>query len=220
MSKKKTHITEKNWKNYANVEYENYNDYSKNYRKIINSNSKLANLEQMWADDYLQEVIDFMGEYSLWKYFKNLDYEIYESKARVPHMNPKKYNARFSGSHWTGKKPGDVAIFDPYDEYQYSGSNQFCQTYVLMYLTGYLENRPNKKLDRFKKYYIYSQQALEFIKIYVLTLIKNINVIKLDLKLKPGEVKRLRTYLRNVNSLVDELLENPNMTFNCLELLR
>ena len=195
-------INTRNWKNYADIQYNTWKDYSNHYRKIIDSNEKLSIAEQKWVDTYLQPVINFMGVYEFWEYFKNLkDVDIQESKSKMP---DNKYSARYSGAHWTAKKPGDK-YFDPYDIYQYPGSNQFCQTYTLMYLSGYL---PTPEPKNFTNYYFYSLEALKFIKFYISELKKN------------KSLSKYKTHFNRIDKKVDELIAHPNMTINTINLLK
>ena len=58
--------------------------------------------------------------------------------------------------------------FNSYDHYQIYGSNQFCQTYALMYLLGRCRYKKNAMLnpyDRedFQKFYDYTARAIDFI---------------------------------------------------------
>lgn len=197
-------ITLSNWKEHSNKRYRSWKEYFQKYRRIIDANKKLSDAEQKWVNDHLQPVINFMGEFELWCEFENLkDLDAQISKSK---MSENKYGARFSGTHWTAKRPGDVRVFDPYTHYQYMGSNQFCQTYALMYVSGHLPP-PNTRLsNKFERFYDYSLAALKFIKFYILELKK---------------VKKLRGYKVHFNEIlesVEELLKYPNATLNCITL--
>lgn len=192
----------RNWKTHANAQYKSWRDYNNQYRKIIDSDKKLSNAEQRWVDMYLQPVIDFMGIYDLWRYFGNLEnVDILESKSK---MDDNVYSARFSGTHWTAKKPEDNKYFDPYHIYQYEGSNQFCQTYALMYLSGYLPTPTQPK--SFINYYYYSLSAVQFIKFYITELKK----IK--------ELSKYKSLFNQIDKKVDVLISAPNMTLNTITL--
>ena len=200
-------ITLSNWKEHANKRYKSWKEYSQKYRRVIDANKKLSEAEQKWVNDNLQPVIDFMGEFELWSEFENLkDLDAQVSKSK---MSENKYGARFSGTHWTARRPGDIKVFDPYTHYQYMGSNQFCQTYALMYVSGHLPppNMANTRLsDKFERFYDYSLAALKFIKFYILELKK---------------VKKLRgytVYFNEILEMVEELLKYPNATLNCITL--
>ncbi len=149
------------WLKIADQEYDSIHDVYKIYKKKINKS--YSNIEQQWVDNNLQIVIDFMGDEDVWKYMIP-DIELYGigGRASVRNVNlSKNSTAVFSGSHWRSRKPNDTIWFDPYDEYQIYGTNQFCQTFAMMYLLNKLPKQDYG--NSFKKYYTYTNEALLFI---------------------------------------------------------
>jgi len=151
----------KQWLMIANQQYNSIEEVYKNYKKKVDKS--YSNIEQQWVDDNLQIIIDFMGDEDVWMYMfpKNELYGI-GGRASVRNVNlSKNSTAVFSGSHWRSRKPNDTIWFDPYDEYQIYGTNQFCQTFAMMYLLNKLPNQDYG--NNFKKYYTYTNEALLFI---------------------------------------------------------
>ena len=79
-------------------------------------------------------------------------------------------NAFFNGTHWNSQRGNTSYRFDPYDEFQPRGTNQFCQTYSMMHLLNALPTE--KKMtcnpcsgdsNDFKRFYYYTNCALQFI---------------------------------------------------------
>lgn len=78
--------------------------------------------------------------------------------------------AFFNGAHWNSQKAGSDIRFDPYDEFQPRGTNQFCQSYSMMHLLDALPGEKNQTCHPwrgdpkdFKKFYFYTECALHFI---------------------------------------------------------
>lgn len=132
-------------------------------------------------------ITEFMGDTHVWWFllpdltFNGVREETILSgkmkREKIPYKNFPRGNhvydadhAFFNGSHWNSKKTGSVLRFDPYDEFQPRGTNQFCQTYSMMHLLDALPGETNQSCDPwggdpadFKKFYYYTEYALHFI---------------------------------------------------------
>lgn len=135
------------------------------YRNFIKHSVSDSDIEQDWVDNNLQIIIDFMGVSELWEILiPNIDLRTEgRNSSNIPISN--RPVAIYSGSHWTSRKAGDSYWFDPYKEYQINGSNQFCQTYSLMYLLNALPSPITEDEISFMKFYEYTDKAINFIKI-------------------------------------------------------
>jgi hypothetical protein len=165
----------------ADKQYDSINEVKKNYKNKIKKDIELFNIEQEWVDNNLYILMDFMGNKILWEYLqiKTIGQDgIKRSDRNVPINNVN--TAVFSGAHWTSRKANDSVWFDPYKEYQIPESNQFCQTYAMMYL---LDKLP-EIVDKDKKYYEYTHYALEFIKNMIDTHINTFYDYAIDKKIK------------------------------------
>jgi hypothetical protein len=161
----------KQWILIADQHYNSIEEVYKNYKKKVTMS--YSDIEQEWVDNNLQIIMDFMGDEDVWKYMiPNI--ELYGIGGRASYRNldssTKKSTAIFSGSHWKSRKPDDTIWFDPYDAYQVYGTNQFCQTFAMMYLLNKLppvehheDDKENNLKNNFKKYYKYTHEALLFI---------------------------------------------------------
>ena len=152
----------------ANKIYKTKKEVVDNYQKKVASDKKLSLKEQKWSDDNIFELMDFMGSIDTWKLFVT-DVVVYGSGGRASYRNipvMKKPCAVFSGSHWRSRKSGEDKWFDPYEHYQIPGTNQFCQTFAMMYLTDSL---PKKEKGGWTRNYKYSKDALEYINNYVMS---------------------------------------------------
>ena len=149
------------------IKYFNSLEELKEYQISIRNEPYYAQLEQAWVNKYLLPIIEMMGSItSTFTIFKDIIVHEYKS-VRKCNIN-KNYrtgkHAIFTGSHWIGVKDGN--IFDPFDHCQIFGTNQFCQTYTLMWLT---DNLPNYDGNYdINKYYFYTEQAINFIEKEVL----------------------------------------------------
>jgi len=191
----------------------------RNYLEIINKlittikNLKLlqryirkhyAKQEQDWVEYYLQPIIDMMGSItSTFPIFNDIKVHLYKSVRNFEKNYPNGKHAIYTGSHWIGIKDGKM--FDPFDHCQLYGTNQFCQTYVLMWLTGnltmYKPQEEGQEISELDKYYFYTKQALDFIQEKIL--------LKYNKK-----HRKLRMYKRCI-----KILQNyPMMCLNVIEL--
>lgn len=153
----------------------------KNYRVV----------EQKWVDDNLQPIISFMGETEVWNtMISDVECLGCDKDARSGYIgipsNPTHPVGIFTGQHWLSVKAGSEYVFDSYAEgYQINGTNQFCQTYALMYLLDKLPPKdPNVKIhkidgvpvlyrtDSIDQFYDYTLYALLFIKDHVIPKVK------------------------------------------------
>ena len=154
-----------NWLNIANVQYNNLKELRKNYQKLIKNDKEFNDIEQKWVDKNLKVIIDFMGDIDVWNYIISgvVVYGFDGSKAST--RNKPVFNhpiAVFTGTHWNSRKANEINWFEPYEDYQILGTNQFCQTFAMMYLADKL---PAINMDKynFTKYYTYTNEALKFI---------------------------------------------------------
>lgn len=135
-----------------------YKHYHEEIRK--KENRILFDLEDAWWQENAQPLADFMGDMTLWANIID-DIDVKRGSVRgVPVMGVA--CARFTGSHWLSRKPGETTFFDPFKDYQVYGTNQFCQTFAMMYLVDALPKKRETK--SFKNYYAYTLKALEFIR--------------------------------------------------------
>ena len=150
----------------------------KKYQNTIRENPCYSQLEQDWVNEYLLPIIAMMGSItSTFPIFKDIIVHEYKSvrKCNISKNYPTGKHAIFTGSHWIGVKDG--IVFDPFDHCQIFGTNQFCQTYTLMWLT---DNLPNYDGNNYiNKYYFYTFQAINFIENKVLTKYKKHTKLKL-----------------------------------------
>ena len=175
----------KEWFKIADKQYNSMNEVINVYRNKLIKDTKLSNTEQEWVDNNLHILMDFMGNKLLWEYLimKTIGEDgkrTSDRKVPVNNIN----TAVFSGAHWTSRKANDSVWFDPYKEYQINGSNQFCQTYAMMYLLDKLPEKIVDKEKQFTKYYEYTQHALDFIKYIIDTYIDNFYEYAIDKKIK------------------------------------
>ena len=203
-------------KKLANTKIPNIREYKKFRKNVVIS--RFGGIEQDWVDYYLQPIINFMGSYDNWNIVIPFDFIVLESSVGSIKSFEDFYVIRFTGAHWYSKKPGDKRWFDPYTEYQYKGSNQFCQTYALMYILDMLPNKVNKeKYNSFTKYYYYSKKALEFIKNYYIPTLKK-SKSKVHLHIDDEYEDIVAKNIKDIEFRVDELLKYFYMTVNCIEL--
>lgn len=165
-TRKKTPTAQKSFLSIANIQYDTIIDLKKRYKKIVNATNASIS-EQKWVDNNLSIIIDFMGDSDVWK-FVIPDVKLYGNDGtRTSTRNKKVDNysvAIFTGAHWNSRKANHVKWFEPYDEYQILGTNQFCQTFAMMHLIDKLPSpiKSSNKLS-ISKYYVYTHAALEFI---------------------------------------------------------
>jgi len=161
-------------KQFTKKEYEEYRaivgncdfkdkELKKKYNKKMSS---FACQEQYWTNHNFTVIADFMGNPVLWEIMvPNVDLRKTKDINKVPKTN--RPVATYTGSHWLSRKAGvDSKNFDPYDEYQILGSNQFCQTYAMMNLIEGSLPEPIAKDNSgiaFISYYVYTEKALKFI---------------------------------------------------------
>ena len=171
----------------------------KEYQQKIRNNKYYDQLEQAWVNKYLLPIIEMMGSItSTFPIFKDIIVHEYKSvrKCNISKNYPTGKHAIFTGSHWIGVKDGNV--FDPFDHCQIFGTNQFCQTYTLMWLT---DNLPNYDGNYdINKYYFYTKKAIHFIKNNVL---KNYNKKHTNLKLYKNCIKVLKLNPARCLNVVD-----------------
>lgn len=188
---------------------------------------ELYEFEDRWCNQFFMPIVDFMGAYDTHEAVIDCrhkdtgavchDVQHHTTIPRVVRVNHTAAQMAFSGAHWNSCRPGETVWFDPYDEYQPPGTNQFCQTFSVMYLNedwfkrlgecwlkqqqvlinkGYPVGHP----AAFTKYYYYTREALLFIK----------DVIEFTV----GD-KNMKT---NLTICIKELLRHPNACINIVKL--
>lgn len=155
----------------ADVFYETL-DELKAYQKKINSTPYLRQQEEMWAEDYLQQVMSYMGTEEVMLrllpnamvFFKDENDRNSKvlSERHVP-VSQTRPQIHHSGKHWRARRPGEQSWFDPFDYYQLPGTNQFCQTYAVMYLLGMVERQRKNHPSTLERYYKFTVDAINFI---------------------------------------------------------
>lgn len=200
-------ISKQVWKDDANKVYPGLKTLIKDYKKILKlkSNEYLRTYEQTWFDENLTPIIDFMGDEDVWTtiipniHLIGICTRKGRSECSGISIVPR---AHFSGTHWTSCKALESKWFNPYDHFQVSGTNQFCQTFSMMYL---LDKLPNKlSTSSWTRNYTYTQDALRFIQ----------NVIQ---KLSKIQVIKDNYNMKELTKSVNECLKYPNICFNGLE---
>jgi hypothetical protein len=183
------------------------------FQKKFSKNETFKSFDKLWGER-MNLVIDFMGNYAVWKFLLNDDIDIYERKPprKSTIVKSDRHQAYFTGHHWLSIVKNTRELFDPYSEYQITGTNQFCQTYALMHLMNKLPGQSNQvcspfPYNSFKKYYYYTRCALDFI----VDVIKSVK--KAELKLYDyGNTK----YIDNVLKWAFVLRRNSNVTLNII----
>lgn len=176
----------------SNVPYTSFSDLQKAIRD-----------DQKWADDYIQVLADFMGDSETIKAAMGPNVAVVTGRLMSPVNTP---TISYSAGHWYARLPGDTKAFNPYDEYQIPRSRQFCQTYCLMYLTGKLP-APNPK-NPWVKYYMYTFEALTFMRMLVDTLPSSSPAFKGDTTRGPRKPKK------HIIKCINECLRRPYMCVN------
>lgn len=204
------------YKKLANQAYPTFAKVKK-FQKWVNSEEYIKILDQEWADEYLQPLADFMGDSAtIDSYFNgssSVRPRLYISDRTTLRTNVDVPSVGFShefgsSGHWYARKPGDKKAFDPYNEYQVLGTNQFCQTYALMYHANKI---PEKVTGSWTKYYSYTRSALKFIN----TVIEALPASSPAFRGYTNEGARFSkaTMLSKVNLCMD----NSNMCVNIIE---
>lgn len=194
------------WKEYANQIFLTPKELLA-YRKYITENELWAKQEQDWVDEYLQPLMDLLGETSIWKYIAGEFIELYgietgeprKSQRNIPTSNKAQAYFRHNGTtgHWYSRKRNEKEWFDSYQEYQIVGTNQFCQTFALMNLVDKLPKVEKTKQNSMLKYYNYTYEALLFIQHVIETTIYS---------------KRRKIYMKKIT----ECLSHPNICVNAI----
>lgn len=154
-----------NWLNMANIQYNSRKEVIKNYQSLIKKDKELVDIEQKWVDKNLEIIIDFMGDIDVWNFMIPgvVVYGFDGSKASTRNKPVVNHPiAVFTGSHWNSRKANETDWFEPYADYQIFGTNQFCQTFAMMYIADKLPAINADKYN-FTKYYTYTIEALKFI---------------------------------------------------------
>lgn len=195
----------------ANKKYSSKKDVIKNYQKVISKDTNLSDEEQFWVDENLIPLIDFMGDEDVWiSMIPKVQVQGAQGRASSRKLPITPYPiAVFSGAHWTSRKANESLFFDPYDHYQIKGTNQFCQTFAMMFLADAL---PLPLPDGWERNYEYARNALQFIKNVISFLDpKNDAFNKLDDYGNPVASKK------KLLKCVEQCLKYPNICVNAIE---
>ena len=193
---------QKLWFSVAKYTYNSINEID-SFQKTYENNESFIHYDEIW-EERINNVINFMGNYAVWKLM--LDNEIIFNETKPPRGSnikvSKKHQAYYTGHHWLSVFKGTQILFDPYEEYQIEGTNQFCQTYALMNLLNKLPRQENQicktyKDDAFEKYYYYTKCALKFI---------------LEVA-KKAEKKQLKLYDEGNDGYLEEILKHANYLY-------
>ncbi|CAE7454414.1 unnamed protein product [Symbiodinium natans] len=138
----------------------------KQYQKDVSGNVKIAEVEQKWYDQNMKPLVDFMGDEHIWKLVCGNELNIFHDKPLRSQDDLAKAAASFKAGHWTSRRANASSkddIYDPFRNHQIGGTNQFCQTFSMMYLKQWIEmeEKPPKKME---DYYANAEKALAFIK--------------------------------------------------------
>lgn len=197
-----------------------------NFQKLYMYGSKslsqnIRNLEYRWGEIYFNPLTEFMGDRRLWAALgiRVPDNNIRAAPTALARLNVTSYPvAYFSGAHWVSRRAGETKVFDPYDEFQVPGTNQFCQTFSMMHVLGPGSSSPLRKVSpkatsgNWLKYYTYTKKALKFIK-------RMIERCKRSPTLKNLPVfKEKNTTFRNLDAAIKVCLEHPYMCLNIINI--
>ena len=184
------------------------------YERITAKDLGLAAIEQDWYDTFMCPVQDLFGCIEFIQcihcYYSQSTGQLEIQQNKKPSRSPIAVDhdimcSRGSedSTHWLSKAKGQIKFFDPYDEFQYMGTNQWCQLNAFMNLC--ITDRPRSTKPQLEKYYEYNQQVIEFIQtVFADANIKPmINAFwkKLDLPSTPTKC-------------ITELMKYPNRCFN------
>jgi len=222
--KTKIHEMKEEDENQEGIENPKPTKYQKQFLEIANKMAKttkeigeiqkqykkkgLQKSEQSWVDTNFTPIVDLMGENVIWEFMvPNIELRTENKHATTRKIQKTEHPvAVYSAGHWRSRKAGEDKFFDPYDEYQILGTNQFCQTYSLMHLLDKLPEPIPSEPNDISKYYHYTKCAIEFI-MDVFT--------KFDFV---GETKEEKEYNRNYHvNRAKNCLKNSNTCLNVIE---
>lgn len=222
--KTKTNL-EKEWLEHANKEYNSDEEIRQFQKRIKHGDlTHLKHFDETMSDN-LEIIVNFLGTAAVWEFVFENKINLYLFKPfprKLVNENNNWPYAYFSGSHWNSRKATDTDLFDPYDKHQIKGTNQFCQTYSMMYL---LDELPGQKKsvcnswtgrnDHFKKYYYYTLCALKFIKNIVEKCAKANLLIYDDV---PGPHGNRAFYSDTLLPLINQYIKEYRVCINVIEL--
>ena len=157
-------------------------------------NKKMSSLgcqEQYWAIKNIDVISQYMGLEELWEIMvPNVDVKRMSSIRSLPKSDRPIAVFTKTSNHWTSRRANEKHDFNPYYKYQIFGSNQFCQTYAMMYLLNKLDLPSNiEKIANvsFNSYYEYTKKALNFI--------------------NDNAIKHVDVVMEKINGKIDELIK-------------
>ena len=142
------------------------------YERTIAKHPNTAVVEQEWYDDNMSPIQDLFG---CPEFIKAVYPRLSQRPATLEILQNKKpprgdivskcdimcSRGSEQSTHWLSKRADQPRFFDPYDEFQYPGTNQWCQLNSLMNLC--MADRPLSTKSGLEKYYEYNQQVVGFI---------------------------------------------------------
>ena len=151
------------WKQIANIQYDSYKEMKSLYKNKMTKEQQ--QIEQEWSDNNITILMDFMGSNTIWNAMVK-DIQLYDDGSKsIRNMGiSDKPIAVYTRGHWYSRKANNdkTQSFDSYSaNLQPNGSNQFCQTYAMMYLLDRI--KPEKNIS-FESFYANTKKALDFIK--------------------------------------------------------
>ena len=220
----KLDVSEEAWLNHANNEYNSNEEIRAFQNRIKHGDLTYLNHFDEAMSKNLKIIVDFLGTAAVWNLIFENKINLYLFKPFPRRLVNSKNNypdAYFSGSHWNSRKANESELFDPYHEYQIFGTNQFCQTYSMMYLLDKLPGQNNSNCKKwsgsekdFKKYYYYTLCALKFIK-EIVTRCSDANLIVFD---DSGPDGNREFYDDTLLPLIDQYIKQYKVCINVIEL--
>lgn len=142
------------------------------YERTIAKDTKMAVVEQQWYDDNMSPIQDLFG---CPEFIDIVHKHHSQGSAALKILQNKKpprgdivtecdimcSRGSEQSTHWLSKRVDQPRFFDPYDVFQYPGTNQWCQLNALMNLC--VADRPRSTKSGLEKYYEYNQQVVDFI---------------------------------------------------------
>jgi hypothetical protein len=200
------------------------------YQKNIKKNKIWSEKENLWVDEYLQPIIDFFGDYDfiiqIFTVLRN-DSDKYEN---IDDDNFIKGGRQiyFAGrGHWYANNGTTKGWIDPYEVgVQIKGTNQFCQTYAQMIMSGEIKFPTVYIHNDLNVYYEYTNQALLWQKKHlnlfhksIPELLKTYNIKNNTLFTPNNEQKTIIDLINKFNDIYHKHDILMNMPYACLNVV-
>lgn len=168
-----------------NKKYSTFEELFK-YQRIIKKNKIFSEKENLWAEEYLQPIIDFFGDYvfiiQIFGVLRddNYIYENIQDEDLIASFSNFIIGTRqihFAGrGHWYANNGNAIKWIDPYEVgVQIKGTNQFCQTYAQMIMANEIDLPVKQNHNNLDIYYKYTKKALLWQKKHLDLFNKNIH---------------------------------------------